>query len=55
MKTKAMYEIREYKSSTSYSKSMGRKLRNRKAAMRLVKRLKKMGHDAFAAKMTIAA
>ena len=48
-KTKVMYEIR------SYSKTMGRKLRTRTRATKLVKRLKKMGHDAFASKMVIAA
>jgi hypothetical protein len=55
MKTKAMYEIREFKNSTEYSKPMSGKLRTRQAATRLVKRLKKMGHDAFANKMLIAA
>jgi len=55
MKTKAMYEIREFKNSTDYSRAMSAKLRNRQAATRLVKRLKKLGHDAFAAKLVIAA
>ena len=54
-KTKAMYEIRSYKDSHSYSKPMSYKLRTRTAATKLVKRLKKMGHDAFASKMMITA
>lgn len=54
-KQKAMYEIRSYADSLSYSKPMSYKLRTRTAAIRLVKRLNKMGHDAFAAKMMIAA
>lgn len=54
-KQKAMYEIRSYADARSYSKQMSYKLRTRKAATRLVKRLKKMGHDAFASKTMIAA
>lgn len=54
MKTVTSYEIREYKGD-SYSTSMSSKLRDRKAATKLVKRLKKMGHDAFAAPMKVAA
>ena len=54
MKTVTRYEIREYKGD-SYSASMSSKLRERKAATKLVKRLKKMGHDAFAAPMKVAA
>lgn len=57
MKTITRYEIREYQyEGAGHSKSMGRKLRDRKAATKLVKRLKKMGHKfAFAAAMKIAA
>jgi len=57
MKTVTRYEIREYKTSTStsYSTSLSSKLRERKAATKLIKRLKKMGHDAFAAPMKVAA
>ena len=54
MKTVTRYEIREYKGN-DYSASMSSKLRDRKAAAKLVKRLKKMGHDAFAAPMKVAA
>ena len=54
MKAVTRYEIREYK-GVSYSASMSRKLRDRKAATKLIKRLKKMGHDAFAVPMKIAA
>lgn len=52
-KKKAMYEIRSYPDSRSYSKSMSNKLRTRTKATRLVKRLKKMGHDAFTVKYMI--
>jgi len=59
MKTVTRYEIREYKTSTStstsYSTSLSSKLRERKAATKLIKRLKKMGHDAFASPMKVAA
>lgn len=51
----AMYEIRSYADARSYSKPMSSKLRSRQAAARLVKRLKKIGHDAFASKIMIAA
>ena len=55
MKTVTRYEIREYKTSTSYSISMSSKLRNRARAQRLVKRLKSIGHAAFMAPIKIAA
>ncbi|MBG6289487.1 hypothetical protein I5I61_18695 [Pseudomonas nitroreducens] len=54
MKTVTLYEIREYK-GTSYSTRMSNKLRDRSSATKLVKRLKKMGHDAFVASMKVAA
>ena len=54
MKTVTLYEIREYKTSTSYSTRLSSKLRERKAATKLIKRLKKMGHDAFAAPVKVA-
>jgi hypothetical protein len=54
IKQKAMYEIRVYTDACSYSKTMSFKLRTRQAATRLVKRLKKMGHDAFASKMMVS-
>lgn len=52
MKKVTRYEIREYKGN-SYSTSMSGKLRERKAAKKLVNRLKKMGFDAFAAPIKI--
>lgn len=57
MKTVTRYEIREYQyEGAGYSKAMGSKLRERKAATKLIKRLKKMGHKfAFASPMKIAA
>lgn len=57
MKTVTRYEIREYQyEGAGHSKAMGRKLRDRKAATKLVKKLKKMGHKfAFASPMKIAA
>lgn len=57
MKTVTKYEIREYQyEGSGHSKSIGRKLRDRKCATKLVKRLKKMGHKfAFASPMSIAA
>lgn len=54
MKTVTRYEIREYEGA-GYSTRMSSKLRDRKAATKLVKRLKKMGHDAFAAPLKVAA
>ena len=52
-KLKTMYQIRCYTDGSIYSKSMSNKLREREAATRLVKRLKKMGHQAFAEKFVI--
>lgn len=54
MKTVTRYEIRKY-NGASYSTSMSFKLRERKHATKLVNRLKKMGHDAFAAPVKVAA
>jgi hypothetical protein len=54
MKTITRYEIRKFTGS-EYSKPMSSKLRERKAATKLVKKLKKLGHDAFAVPMKIAA
>lgn len=54
MKTAIRYQIRHYVTPNAYSVGMGRKLRTRKAATKLVKRLKKMGFDAFAAPMKIS-
>lgn len=57
MKTVTRYEIREYQyEGMGYSKALSNKLRERKAATKLVKRLKKMGHKhAFASKVVINA
>ncbi|MGU1391605.1 hypothetical protein ACSEUY_25680 [Pseudomonas aeruginosa] len=57
MKTVTLYEIREYQyEGAGYSKVMSSKLRDRKAATKLVKRLKKMGHKrVFASPMKVAA
>ncbi|HHG5663706.1 TPA: hypothetical protein ACPWRN_005402, partial [Pseudomonas aeruginosa] len=56
MKTLTRYEIREYQyEGAGYSKSMSSKLRDRKAATKLIKRLKKMGHKyAFASPMKVS-
>ena len=53
MKTAARYEIREYV-GMEFSRSMSAKLRTRQAATKLIKRLKKLGHNAFAAKYMIS-
>lgn len=55
MKTVTLYEIRYWPTPTAYSKGMGRKLRTRKNAAKLVKRLKKAGYDVFSVPMRIAA
>ena len=57
MKTVTRYEIREYQyEGAGYSKAMSSKLRDRKDALKLVKRLKKMGHKhVFASPMEVAA
>jgi hypothetical protein len=44
MKTKTMYQIREYKTPVSYSTPMGVKLRNRWRAVKLITRLTLSGH-----------
>lgn len=54
MKTVTRYEIRAF-TGNEYSKSLSSKLRDRKQANKLVKRLKKYGVKAFAAPMKIAA
>jgi hypothetical protein len=53
MKTVTRYAIRKYETELSYSKVMGRKLRHRSAAIKLVNRLKKMGHKVFMSPMQI--
>ena len=54
MKTVTRYEIRAF-TGNEYSKSISSKLRDRKQANKLVKRLKKYGVKAFAVPMKIAA
>ena len=44
MKTRTMYEIREYKTPNSYSTPMGTKLRTRWRAIKLITRLTLSGH-----------
>jgi len=39
MKTRTLYEIREYKTPTSYSRSLGAKLRPRNRAIKIIARL----------------
>jgi hypothetical protein len=53
MKTKTMYEIRSYTEVSS--KSMSAKLRTPAKAAKLVKRLRKMGFQAYKAAYKIAA
>jgi hypothetical protein len=48
------YEIREFVGS-SFSKSLGRKLRDRSAAARIVRRLKKQKRDVFSVPFRISA
>lgn len=50
----AMYQVREF-IGNEYSKQLGRRLRNRQDAGRVVKMLKKQGRQVFSAKMMIAA
>jgi len=47
IKTKTLYEVREYPTPTDYSVSLGRRLRTRKDAQRVTKILKKRGRDVF--------
>jgi hypothetical protein len=44
MKTRILYEIREYKTPVAYSSPMGCKLRTRWRALRLISRLTLSGH-----------
>ena len=53
-KTITLYNIRAF-NNNEHSRSLGRRLRTRKNATKLVKRLKKSGFDAFAAPMKVAA
>lgn len=53
MKNKSVYEIRCWTNDSAYSKLMSNKLRERSKAIKLVKRLKRMGIDAFSSKLII--
>lgn len=53
-KTRSMYQVREFVGAC-YSKQLGRRLRSREDAARLVRILKKQGREVFASKMNIAA
>ncbi len=53
-KTRTAYQVREF-IGASYSKQLGRRLRNRTDALRLVRILKKQGREVFAAPLRIAA
>ena len=44
MKTRILYQIREYKTPNSYSTPMGTKLRNRWRGVKLIARLTAAGH-----------
>ena len=56
MKAKQMtrYEVREYVGS-AFSKQLGRRLRTREQALRIVRILKKAGREAFVSPLRIAA
>lgn len=53
-KTRKLYEVREF-IGNYYSKQIGRRLRERKDALRIVRLLKKQGREVFASPMSIAA
>jgi len=53
-KTRKLYEVREF-IGNDYSKQIGRRLRERKDALRIVRLLKKQGREVFASPMSIAA
>lgn len=52
LKTVKLYEIREWV-GPSYSKQLGRRLRGRNAALRVVKCLKGRGREVFASPLTV--
>lgn len=54
MKTVTMYQVREFVGN-EYSKQLGRKLRDKKSASKIVKMLKKQKRVVFLAPMKIAA
>ena len=52
LKTVKLYEVREWVGA-SYSKQLGRRLRGRNAALRVVKRLKERGREVFASQLAV--
>ena len=52
-KTRNMYEVREF-IGNDYSKALGRRIRERTDALRVVRILKKQGRDVFASPMKVA-
>ena len=52
-KTKKLYEIREFVGN-NYSKSLGRKLRDRSAAIKIKNRLKKQKREIFISPISIS-
>ena len=53
-RTITLYNIRSFVGS-EHSRSMGSRLRTRTAATKLVRKLKKLGHSAFAAPVKVVA
>ena len=53
-KTRNLYEVREFVGN-AYSQQLGRRLRERTDALRLVRILKKQGRDVFASPLRVAA
>ena len=53
-KTTNLYQVREFV-GTNYSKQLGRRLRARTDALRLVRLLKKQGREVFASPVRVAA
>ena len=54
MKFQTRYEVREF-NGNEYSKQLGRRLRTRMEASRIVRILKKQGRSVFASPLKIAA
>ena len=52
-KTKNLYQVREF-IGNGYSKQLGRRLRERTDALRIVRLLKKQGREVLVAKIQIA-
>jgi len=52
-KTRNLYQVREF-IGNAYSKQLGRRLRERPDALRIVRLLKKQGREVFAAPLKVA-